>query len=668
MERTCINGHTYDTEQFQHCPYCNEFNSGDVIDGRYEIETLIGKGGMSSVYLVLNKHLNKLFALKKIEFINTDIDIDEYYYNNPEIELLKKLNSPYFPKIIDVIRYEHSVIIVMDYIEGENLQAIIDKEGKFEQKKVIHIAQQLCEALGYLHNRSIIFRDVKPSNIILKPDGNICMIDFGIAKQLKNTDRNDTAALGTIGYASPEHFGGHGRTDQRSDIFSLGVTLYYLLTGLDPSYKPMLPLREINPDFSIKLEHIISKCTELNPKDRYQNCDSLLRDLNSYDLMSKPNIFARIISKFFSKKSFENNANISGAKYENKLEPIINTSDLSDMRRSVVFYRRITRRMPTRTIKESDDISGGIQANEKTNTEPKLFLPRCSAINEDEKYIFISYAHKDNEKAINLIRNIINCGLRVWYDDGIDPGTEWHEFITERITNCSYFISLASHNYFQSENCTGELNYSIGRVPNRLIIYIEDVIMPDKFQLHHGMIQAIHQYRYKNMDVFLNQLIHAKGMDISFFVDGRFSKFSQVNKDILSRKGIFDESKRVFIAYSTDSYMKYARSLIKQLETEQVSLWHKLEYCTSDENYFDEAKGEIEISDRFVFFLSQEFLNDKIQKQILDMLISQKKSKDTVFGIICDDDLKLFSDYDKSMTIISCSNAKFMKQIAKMII
>jgi serine/threonine-protein kinase len=175
----------------------------------------------------------------------------------------------------------------MDYIEGEPLSKIIDEYGAQPQNLVIDWAKQLCDVLDYLHTRhpSIIYRDMKPANVMLRPDGNVKLIDFGIAREYKEQNLADTVSLGTKGYAAPEQFGGRGQTDPRTDIYCLGVTLYHLVTGKNPCEPPyeLYPIRHWNPQLSGGLEKIIQKCTQLNPDDRYQSCAEVLYALHHYE-------------------------------------------------------------------------------------------------------------------------------------------------------------------------------------------------------------------------------------------------------------------------------------------------------------------------------------------------------------------------------------------------
>lgn len=261
---------------------------GQVIDDKYEILKLVGRGGMSKVYLAMDKRLNKQWAVKEIEKRAKDGN-DEVVIQSAiaEANLIKQLDHPAIVRIVDIIDNGNVIYIIEDYIEGETLSTILEENGPQPQEAVIDWAKQICEALEYLHTRKppIIYRDMKPGNVMLKPDGNIKVIDFGIAREYKDKSLADTVSLGTKGYAAPEQFGGQGQTDARTDIYCLGVTLYHLLTGQNPCEPPyeIYPIRHWNPQLSAGLEAIIQKCTQLNPDDRYQSCAELLYALNHYE-------------------------------------------------------------------------------------------------------------------------------------------------------------------------------------------------------------------------------------------------------------------------------------------------------------------------------------------------------------------------------------------------
>lgn len=250
---------------------------GEIIDGKYEVLREVGRGGMSVVYLAMDKRLNKQWAIK--EFRKDKDDASKQIALKAlldEANLMKKLDHPTLPRIVDIIDDNQNVYVVMDYIEGESLNKVLDAYGAQPQEAVIEWAKQLSDVLDYLHtqNPPVIYRDMKPANIMLRPDGTVRLIDFGIAREYKEGKAGDTEAIGTRGYAAPEQFGGKGQTDARTDIYSLGVTLYHLVTGKNPAEPPyeIYPIRHWDPSLSSGFEWLIQKCTQLNPADRYQSC------------------------------------------------------------------------------------------------------------------------------------------------------------------------------------------------------------------------------------------------------------------------------------------------------------------------------------------------------------------------------------------------------------
>lgn len=262
---------------------------GTVIDGKYEILKEIGHGGMSTVYLAMDKRLNKQWAVKEIRKKGSGKN-DEIVVNSllAEANLMKRLDHPALPRIVDIIDNGITIYVVMDYIEGESLDKILSEYGAQPEERVVEWAKQLCDALSYLHSQKppIIYRDMKPANVMLKPEGNIKIIDFGIAREYKEQNLSDTTVLGTKGYAPPEQYS--GQTDPRSDIFALGMTMHHLLTGIDPrNGEPYAPVRQWNPELSEGIEIIIDRCVEPAAENRYQSCSDLLYDLEHPELITK---------------------------------------------------------------------------------------------------------------------------------------------------------------------------------------------------------------------------------------------------------------------------------------------------------------------------------------------------------------------------------------------
>lgn len=262
---------------------------GTVIDGKYEILREIGRGGMSVVYLAMDTHLNKQWAVKEIRKKGSGKN-DEVIVNSllAEANLMKRLDHPTLPRIVDIIDKGVTIYVVMDYIEGESLDKILRDYGPQPEEQVVTWAMQIADALSYLHSQKppIIYRDMKPANVMLKPEGNIKIIDFGIAREYKEEKLSDTTVLGTKGYAPPEQYS--GQTDARSDIFALGMTMHHLLTGVDPrSGEAYASVRQWMPDVSEGVEAIVNRCVEPAAENRYQSCAELILDLSNPGVITK---------------------------------------------------------------------------------------------------------------------------------------------------------------------------------------------------------------------------------------------------------------------------------------------------------------------------------------------------------------------------------------------
>jgi len=254
---------------------------GRIFENKYQILDILGRGGMSTVYLAKDIKLQKLWAIKEVSVstINSKSNL------MAETNILKKLDHPALPRIVDIITKKDRIYVVLDYIDGISLDIHLQEVGIIEEKTVIDWAKQVCDVLDYLHCQKpnpIIYRDMKPGNLMLTSQGKIKLIDFGIAREYKEEVSTDTTYIGTKGYAASEQYGSH-QTDARTDIYSLGVTLYHLSTGNGPNDPPyeIKPAREMNPLLSEGFEYIIAKCTQQDPTLRYQTVKEMIYDLEN---------------------------------------------------------------------------------------------------------------------------------------------------------------------------------------------------------------------------------------------------------------------------------------------------------------------------------------------------------------------------------------------------
>ena len=252
---------------------------GMIVDNRYRILREIGRGGTSCVYLAENIRLHNYWAIKEVYKGGITGDGASSNMLIAESSILTKLRHPGLPSIIDILDGPQSYLIVMEYIEGVSLDKVLAQRGACSQDDVRKWGSQLCDVLTYLHRQypPIVYRDMKPANIMLKPDGDVVLIDFGLAREFKKHSQHDTALLGTHGYAAPEQYDNKRQSDARTDIYSLGVTLYHLVTGLDPCLPPygIKSIRSHDPALSDQLDAIIRKCTQLEPEQRFQSAEEL---------------------------------------------------------------------------------------------------------------------------------------------------------------------------------------------------------------------------------------------------------------------------------------------------------------------------------------------------------------------------------------------------------
>lgn len=268
--------------------------TGKRLDSRYEIHELIGVGGMAMVYKAYDVEEDKIVAIKILK--------DEYLGNKEFLKNFKNeskaiavLSHPNIVKVYDVSFGTKIQYIVMEYIDGITLKEYITRQGKIKRNEAVYFIQQILCALKHAHGKGVIHRDIKPQNIMLLKDGNIKVTDFGIARFCTNeTQTIADRAIGSVHYIAPEQAKG-GVTDEKADIYSVGVMLYEMLTNKLPfeadnavsvaimqmQTKPTPP-REINPDIPLGLEEITLHAMEKEPSNRYDSADKMLEDIEKF--------------------------------------------------------------------------------------------------------------------------------------------------------------------------------------------------------------------------------------------------------------------------------------------------------------------------------------------------------------------------------------------------
>jgi serine/threonine protein kinase len=273
---------------------------GQIIEGRYQIQEFIGRGGMGSVYRVQDMQQNRVLALKILNPVTED-DSEQRFMR--EFEMLSKINHPAVLKVFGWGRYEDQLYFVSEFISGRDLKSEIKTRGPWPPEEAAKLAATVADALAVAHSMGIVHRDIKPHNIMIANDGTIRLLDFGVARRTgagMETLTKTGMIVGTPEYMSPEQFGTH-RVDERSDLYSLGVVLFELLTAQIPFggetpvaiamkviQQPAVAPQTVRKDIPEWVDRIVVKCLEKDPKDRYMNASQLAEDLRKPNTKARP--------------------------------------------------------------------------------------------------------------------------------------------------------------------------------------------------------------------------------------------------------------------------------------------------------------------------------------------------------------------------------------------
>ncbi len=248
--------------------------TGQILNNCYRIDSLLGHGGMGAVYCAWHLTLNKPVAIKE----NLDASPPSQARFENEADILLRLTHPHLPQVIDYFFLPlQGQYLVMDFVEGQDLRAQLEQNGALPELRVLAWAAQICDALIYLHSQPspVTHRDIKPANIRICPDGQVVLVDFGIASM--GGEGSVASSAISPGYSPPEQYG--GLADVRSDIYALGATLYHLLTGCKPTPSTkrvwggdtLAPPSQLNPKISARTEQAIMKALEIDANCRFQD-------------------------------------------------------------------------------------------------------------------------------------------------------------------------------------------------------------------------------------------------------------------------------------------------------------------------------------------------------------------------------------------------------------
>lgn len=351
---------------------------GKKLDGRYEIQEVIGTGGMAIVYKAMDHRLNRLVAVKVLKSdLAQNADFRRRFHD--EAQAVAMLSHPNIVSVYDVSRDAEAEYIVMELIDGITLKQYMERRGQLNWREALHFITQIMKGLGHAHSRGIIHRDIKPHNIMILRDGSVKVADFGIACLVASAENTLTQeALGSVHYISPEQAKG-GHTDARTDIYSAGVVLYEMLTNRLPfegesavsiaiqhiSSVPLSP-REINPEIPEALELITMRAMAPDMEKRYPSAEAMLRDLDEF--RKNPSInFDYVLSDFAVEETGEPTQHISAA-------------EITEVRQHQKAVQQREEHHERRRSREDDDYDDYDDRDRRRSRKEKSKAPMIAAV------------------------------------------------------------------------------------------------------------------------------------------------------------------------------------------------------------------------------------------------------------------------------------------------
>lgn len=358
--------------------------------------------------------------------------------------------------------------MVFNYSMSLRDYLLIQPDGRLDCSKTIDLFLPFIASL-IDHNQTFGV-DICPGNIFYSYSTNSIFLNNPSSLQINE------------GYSALETHE-KGVRDEKATVYSVAACIFRTLVGSNP---PSAPSRKVNDalmipydiaeNIQIDVIKALGKALQLTPDNRTQNLSELFEMLSS------------------------NNEHINGVDKANRT-PCLKSSSVEKQNKMLPFS--VSNKKSLFNLKKKQNKSNDIINNDIKNNHP---------YQGNKSYIFVSYSHKDKNEVFSIINRLLNDGFRVWFDDGIDPGTEWDENIAEHIENCGYFIPFISKNYLNSSNCKDELNFARDLDKDRFLVYLEDVKLPSGMAMRLSRLQNIHKYTYNSFDEFYNKFMSAKGI------------------------------------------------------------------------------------------------------------------------------------------------------------
>jgi serine/threonine protein kinase len=440
--------------------------------GKYKVLERVGAGGMGSVWLCEHKLMRRRVAVKILPAAKADDPVTLKRFHR-EGRSLAVLDHPNIIRVHDLDQEDKYHFLVLEYVDGPSLEEIVKKQGPLPVAWACQVIRQTAVGLQHVHRAGLIHRDIQPGNLLVNRRGIVKIIDMGLARFFHDeedvlTKKYDERVIGTADYLSPEQALDSHAVDIRSDIYSLGMTLYFCLTGQVPfpqgsvaqkliwhQTRQPKPIRSFRSDVPEKLLAVFDRMTAKNPEDRYQT----------------PGEVARALAPWVGKR-----------------RRLPAPADMG--RRAGPGDRRTTAAAQPRQTEEPSPASA---APESAAAGP-IPTPFAAYLG-DEPFVFVSYAHSDAAQVYPEITRLHQAGCRIWYDEGINAGQEWPDEVAGALERCTYFLVFLSPRAVESANVRDEIHFALTRSKPFLAVYLEETDLPKGLELRTGRIQAMHKFR-----------------------------------------------------------------------------------------------------------------------------------------------------------------------------